>query len=233
MNLTPRSIFLGKNSDGSNFRIAEWDFATLSNIEFTGLMVRLVVLLALSSIVSPILVLIGFLWFNGRFKVGYLIAILTSIFFLTDCYYGWLTTTILSTFCDDAVFNILIGLNIMSLIISTILFLFSGAIYSLIADPIDDEDYEHLSEEEQKQINDNVEGKKLLFVIILLFICSLLFFVGTNTTIKHHGWLNTKTSSVEKTDNRIMEQKRREVGDFKTKQDRDKHFDDLQRKWGN
>lgn len=218
MNITPKSVFTGKGGDGNKITMMEWDFNTWAGFEVANNIVMLIFLLALSSIASPILLCIAIYNFSGRNKLQYLIGMIVSGYFLYDCSHGWIVLCGINIVFDESTINYLVGLNIASLILFSIFLLVGGMLYNFIEDTFTE-----------------LLDRWCVFLGIVLVIGILSVMITVNQKESHKGWINANIHEITESDKQEMrEQKEREEkGDFESKEARDKHFEDLQRRYGN
>lgn len=237
MNITPISILKGRNSDGSSFRVAQWDFNTISNMETTGLLVGLVVGLIASSVIAPIILLVSLLNFNGRLNLGFILSAIISGYFLIDCNNGWITLSALNIFFSETTINFLVAMNTATLLLNLILIVFGGAIYSAITVPVKDInelDAKYLNESELNNINQALNKRWLVFGVVVFMVAVFGFAIGKSTTSKHSGWVETVLVDADAKQREQEEQdKLDEVGSYGSKEERDAHFDRLEKEWGN
>lgn len=131
MNIFPKNVFNGQNSDGSTFTMREWDFGTLATLQGFGFIIALIFMFVLCSIASPILVVMTLIAFNGKPQINNLLGIGISTYFLIDCYHNWLGASAIYIFCDDAQMRFIIAINIIALIIHLLLLLGSSIIHKM------------------------------------------------------------------------------------------------------
>lgn len=127
MNFTPKNVFEGENSDGTTFTMAEWDFNTLANLQIGSLFLMLIAGSLLSTIISPILLIMCVLTITGRVKVINIMGIVIGIYFLIDYKNDWLCFGILKMFLEPSQLKIVFAMNVASLG-THILFLVFGKI---------------------------------------------------------------------------------------------------------
>lgn len=131
MNITPRSIFKTKGADGSITTTQEWDFATASNLEVTGMLGILVVCLLLCSIASPILLIFCIYNFTGRIIVPHILGLIIGAYFLYDCYSGWLGLSVLNLCFEESTINLLVAINVIAVLTHAIFLLFGWEIFKI------------------------------------------------------------------------------------------------------
>src|ERR1035438_6864861 len=116
MNITPRSIIKGTNSDGTSYTMEDWDYSTLANLQSVGLFFMLIGAAIFSSIAGPITLVVCILTMNGRVKLANIFGILATAYFLIDASNCWIMSQLIHFFCDNTQFKILIGINLACLI---------------------------------------------------------------------------------------------------------------------
>lgn len=181
MNITPKSIFKGTNSDGSNFRMEEWDFSTLAQIELVSFIVTMLMVIVLSAFIPITLLVLTVVFFNGRFALANIVGLIGGIYFLYDCSHGWLTLLTLSMFFEESTISLLYGLNLGAVIGHIIIILFGGTLFNCV--------------------NQN----KTNFGVIISFALIVVLFIGIGTHNK--GWVDANLHpKVAEVDNRSYEQ---------------------------
>jgi len=121
MELTPRSIFKGKNSDGSTFRAEEWDYGSLATFEVAAMFPSLIVASFFCSIISPIMAIFNLFTFNGGIKLGSIISVICSSLFLLDASNKSLITILHGWFISEGTMKFLVAINIVSLTVHLVL----------------------------------------------------------------------------------------------------------------
>lgn len=182
MNFRPEKVFLGKNPDGSNLRIEEWDYDTRATLELPGNFMHFFAGVLFIQIISPLLLIACILNFNGRGNLLNFIGIVLGGYFLYDAYNGWLVTAFLNILLSEQIFNILIYLNAVAVVLHILLLLFSGLIYTII-----------------NKLYDTEDKCEFAFSLMLLIIAFIVY-VSTDTIIMSHpGWVNKNIQeSIEK-----------------------------------
>jgi hypothetical protein len=132
MRFRPEKIFIGKNADGSSFRIEQWDYDTRAGFELIGNFMSLFAAVIFVQIISPVLLVMCVLNFNGRANILNIIGIALGGYFLYDAYHGWLVTNFLHILLSESIINILVYLNAVSVVLHALLLLFSSVIYNTI-----------------------------------------------------------------------------------------------------
>jgi hypothetical protein len=209
MILTPKNTFKGRNSDGSTFRIQEWDFATLSSLELGGFLVMFIFCMAFISIISPLVTILAILAFSGRFNFMYIVSILFGGYFIYDCLHGWMGVLCLSFFASESTIGFFIKLNIASVIVSSVLMIFGGAIASF--------------------------RNTFFFYLFIGLLVMGSFMIGGKVVSKEKGWVkkNIDYVSPEEKEEARQDSLKRALGGFKSQNERDAHFREMERKWGN
>jgi hypothetical protein len=238
MNITPKNILRGRNSDGSTFTIEEWDFATLANLQFASLFVMLIFLMAIASIASPILAVLAIISFSGKFNLMNLLSIIFGVYFIYDCSQGWMSVLALSLFAKESVINFILQLNIVSIIISSFLLIFGGLIRYLIVRPVEKYDvsvFNSLPVGEQRRAIDQFQSNKTWFNGILALLIIITFKISSVFIPKESGWVkrNYEYVSPEEKEEARQDSIKKSLGDFKTKEERDAYFDKMERRYGN
>ncbi len=129
LNITPKNVFKGTNSDGTKFTINEWDFGTLANLNIASLFVTFIGCVFLCSIAPFIFFIICVFTINGRPQILNILGILFSAYFLIDCYKGWIGTLTLNIVCDESQMKFMIGLNVACLITHLIFLFLTKTLY--------------------------------------------------------------------------------------------------------
>ncbi len=187
MELTPKNIFKGKNSDGSTFRVEEWDYFTLANLEMIGWICTLIAIALVGAFISPILMILCLFNFTGRAKLLHLIGIIISAYFLYDCYSGWLGLAILRIFLEDTTLNIIVAINCAALLCHTVILFFGIIIYNEAA---------------------KLKNAFLLPILVVLVIGFIGLSYGFSITKKHKNWAtkNSRSDEEPKVETRSFEQ---------------------------
>jgi len=196
----PKNVFKGVNSDGTTFRVEEWDYGDLATLEVIPAIFMCIFAFAMASIAAPILtiLLLVYVGLEGRFR--YLFTALLSGYVLYDFYHGWLC--LISTnfiFSDKYVSYIMIA-NAITFGVSMLMFVFHNMIYSFTYEPVSgytEEQYNRLSNGEKSRINDKIQKRleKVAYIIWIVIILSL----GTSMYIDYanKGWVSRNTEISE------------------------------------
>jgi hypothetical protein len=238
MNITPKNIYKGRNSDGSTFRVEEWDFATLSNMELGSFVITFIVCMALVSIISPILAILGVLAFSGRFNLMYVLSIIFGAYFWYDCLHGWMGVLCLSFFASESTINLFLRLNIVSIVVSSVLLIFGKAIANVVTDPITkygEDGYLLLSSNEQQAAEDSVNRNKVFFYLFIALVIVGSFVISSKFVPKQKGWVkqNVEYVSPQEKEEARQDSLKKALGGFNSQNERDAHFKEMERKWGN
>lgn len=118
MQITPKHIFRGRTSDGKSFRAEEWDFATLSNMEFSGMLVIFFILLVFEAFAAPFIVLMTTM-FGVRNSLLNFFAMCFGFYFLVDVSSGWIVLTALNTVFEEKTIDIIYMANVTSVCFAT------------------------------------------------------------------------------------------------------------------
>lgn len=173
MNFRPEKLFLGKNQDGSNLRIEEWNYDTRAGYELIGSFYHIFAMVIFVEIISPLILIKSIDTFNGRATIFNVIGLLLGSYFLYDAYHGWLVTNFLNIFLSEKVINVLIYLNTVSVVLHAVFLLFSTIIYNTI-------NYIFTSEEKCKQA----------FLSIIVSIGLVVTLLMYTLLTSNPGWIN-------------------------------------------
>lgn len=217
MNFSPKSVFTGKGSNGENITFFEWDFATWAGFAFVSNIFYLLVALLLSAVASPILLVFAIVYFDGRNKLLYLIGIIVSSYFLYDCSHGWLVLSGINVLFSESTINFLVGTNVAALILFSVFFVIGGTLNNFIED-----------------LTPTIQGRWMVFIIFLSLIILPSVIVTMSNKSDNKGWImtNLKSESEGAKKERLEQERLDEIGDFESKEARDKHFDELEKRWG-
>jgi hypothetical protein len=171
MNFLPKNTFVGTNSDGSSYRVHEWNYFDLLRIDLMGGMFLLILSIIFGAVISPIMIIMCILSYNGVFKIGYILCIIISSMFLYDCYSGWLATITLSFFFSESIMNFLVMLNIASIALSVFFTLFGRTFFKFL-------------------LSKNNVGAGQGFFLIIGLIMFFSYLYSYSITDKNPGWLN-------------------------------------------
>jgi hypothetical protein len=218
MNYTPRTVFTGTGTDGNKITMMQWDFNTWAQMQAFTHIYYLLIGLLISAILPPILLAFAIYYFDGRNKGLYIIGIILSSYFLYDCSHGWIVLCAINLFFDESTINYLVGLNVASLLLFCIFLIGGVRLNNFIEDNFTD-----------------LLDRWCIFLGIIIIIGGLSTAITVGEKNRQKGWVmtNIKTESESGKKDRIERERREEIGDFESKEARDKHFDELQRRYGN
>ena len=129
---TPKSVFRGVNSDGTKYKMEEWEPGSISGGDTDGAVgyfVGACLALIAVSVISPIALLIALIMFKGRIMIANIIGIVVGFYFLYDNSHGWICTRLLKVTLRDRVdsvdetCNMLVSLTIASIVCHIIMFI--------------------------------------------------------------------------------------------------------------
>lgn len=218
MSYAPRSVFTGTGLNGKSFTIYEWDFKTYAQMQMTINLVTLVVFLTICPFVAPLMLIKAIYKYSGVSKLMYIVGMLISGYVWYDFTHGWLMLSAVNIMLDESTITFLLGLNKAVFVIFGI-FLFLGQnLYAFV----------------ERSIGEQV-GRWALFLAIIGVIG---VFVVTSTTASSKystGWIMKTLQAESESDrqDRLDQEQRDRLGDFNSEQERTKHFDDMQRRYGN
>ena len=173
MNFRPEKVFLGKHADGSNLRIEEWDYDSRAGYELAGSFMSIFAGVLFVQIISPFLLVLTILGFNGRANILNIIGLVLGSYFLYDAYNGWLVTAFLNILLSEGIFNILVKLNAIAVVLHLILLVFSNLIFNIINKTYDTED-----------------KCKRAFLSIILIVGFVVFIFTDYVLTTHPGWVD-------------------------------------------
>ena len=202
MNLTPKSVFTGKGSNGEDVTMFEWDFNTWAGFELINSLGYLFVGLILSAIASPLLLILCIVNYNGRHKPLYVIGMLISAYFMYDCNHGWLVVQVVNFFFSESIITLLLGINVASMVLFSIFLLIGVRLNNFIED-----------------FTPTVEGRWKAFIIFILAIT--IVSVMSVTASKNKGWVmtNIKTESESAKQERLEREELQRLGGFESKEE--------------
>jgi hypothetical protein len=112
--LIPRSIFKGKNSDGTSFTVNEWAPNSIGNApDMTGCTV-IIAGCFLTAIIAPITFLSSL--FLNLHRSANLIGALFGIYFIVDCYKNWLVFLGIQIFVSNETTTLLMHLTAVGIV---------------------------------------------------------------------------------------------------------------------
>jgi hypothetical protein len=215
MNLSPKSVFTGKDSNGQKITMFEWDFGTWAGFELLASLPYLFIGLLLSAISSPLLLILCIANYNGRAKVLYVVGLIMSGYFLYDCNHGWLVLTGINLILSESTITFLLGLNVASIILFGIFLLIGVRLHNFIED-----------------LTSSIEARWLIF-ICLVGVVGVTSVIGTYST-KKKGWVmtNITTESESAKKERLEYERLQDLGGFNSKEEQDKYWEEIDRQTG-
>lgn len=231
MEFTPKNIFIGRTSTGTSFTIREWDFKTLATLESLGFIIQFLLLIALGSVIAPILTLLTIVGFRVGFRFSYIVSLLFGGYMLFDVYNGWVMLSTLGFFFEERTIYGLVLANGVAIFLTLIMLIFGGIIGRFILHPLsghDEDSYELLSIGEKKRLDREVGRRKVFFFFIMFFMFFIGLVIVRNTIHFDKGWVKAKTH-IENVGERPIE----ETLTPEQNRLREKRFDELERKYGN
>lgn len=191
MNYTPKKILKGKTSSGETFTIREWTFEELGTLEALVFFALLIAGLVVGSVAAPILTLLAVIGFTGRFQFIQLLAILTGVYFLMDCYYGLIALAALKIFFEESTIDLLLMFNGGSVVVSTILMFFGSSISNWITKPInhyDETTYDALPQATKNDYEREIDSRKTKFIILMALLFFMSSVVVDSVIERDKGW---------------------------------------------
>jgi hypothetical protein len=111
--LIPRSIFKGKNSDGTSFTANEWAPDSIGNLPTGGGITTFGLIILFMVLISPITLLMSL---SSSNKFINLLGAVVGSYFLIDCYNHWLVFTMTMVLMTNEIMVFFLMLNIASVI---------------------------------------------------------------------------------------------------------------------
>ena len=176
MRFTPKNTFVGKNADGSTFRVQEWNYFDLAGVDLIGSAFIGIISILVGAFIGPILVLLTILKFDGVIRLGHFLAIGICSLVLYDFNHAWIGTCVFYLFLNENQIDYLVILNIISLVLIIFLTVFGTLLHRLI-----------------NSIGDSYKSCKLLFISVLLIIIAITYLNSRNFLDRNSGWLSKKT----------------------------------------
>jgi hypothetical protein len=215
MNLSPKSVFTGKGSNGEDVTMFEWDFNTWAGFEVLSQLSYLVVGLLLSAISSPLLLILCIVNYNGRSKVLYVVGMIISAYFIYDCNHGWLVMQTVNFMLGEGILSFLFGLNVATIILFGIFLLIGVRLHNFIED-----------------LTPSVETRWVIFTTLVIIIAVTTVLITVSSKPKGWAKVNIDTESPSAKQERIEYERVQDLGGFKTKEEQDKYWDDLEKRCG-
>ena len=196
----PKNVFKGVNSDGSTFRVEEWDYGDLATLELIPAIITFIVCLAVASFAAPILafLLLAYVGVDARFR--YVFTALLSGYVLYDFSHGWLCLTATSFFLSDKYVSYLMIANLMTFVISIFMFVLHPFLRSYVYEPAShytEAEYERLTNREKSNIMEQITKNVTNIFYVVLVILVITFLVGKYIDKENDGWVKRNTEIVE------------------------------------
>jgi len=124
---TPKSIFKGKRADGSNYKVAEWEFGSIGSLtnenDGAGLcfIIGLCLFLLTLSITTPLLLLYCIFTYNGKIQKASVFAIISASYFLFDLHKKWVVYIMNNIAFKPETLKMLTAITIASLVCHIVL----------------------------------------------------------------------------------------------------------------
>lgn len=97
----PKSVFRGKNADGTKFTISEWEYNSIQGIgEDINLIGNFVGAFFVIMIATPLIFVISMLTYKGKVATKHLIGLVTGVYVLIDGSNDWLMSKITAIVLD-------------------------------------------------------------------------------------------------------------------------------------
>ena len=135
MDLIPKSIFKGKDSNGTTFKVNEWNPDSVGNLDMSPMLPMICFWCCFMAIASPIMLLLSLIYYRGLPQVSSIVGIVVGSIFLCACYYTWLPFLFLMIFVPNNYMDIIIIATIATMIGNALLLipsLFLGGRLKLI-----------------------------------------------------------------------------------------------------
>jgi hypothetical protein len=115
MDLIPKSIFKGKDSDGTTFKVNEWNPDSVGNLDMGPLLPMIFFWCCFMAIASPIMLLLSLIYYRGLPQASSIVGIVVGGIFLCACYYTWLPFLFLMIFVPNEYMDIMIIVTIATM----------------------------------------------------------------------------------------------------------------------
>lgn len=115
MDLIPKSIFKGTNSDGTTFKVNEWSPDSVGNLDMSPLLPMIFFWCCFMAIASPIMLLLSLIYYRGLPQLSSIVGIVVGGIFLCACYYTWLPFLFLMIFVPNEYMDIMIIVTIATM----------------------------------------------------------------------------------------------------------------------
>ena len=178
MDFRPKEILFGTNSDGTKFRIENWNYDAFAGVDLARGLVNLCWLIFLGFLISPYFLLITLMVYCGRFNYLNILGAIIGTYMLYDAYNGWLFTTGMHIFFNEKWMNYIIYLNVISVVLHVFLILFGVSTHKLIVASIKSE-----------------EKRTEAFLILLVIIGSICVLITSSILTTSKGWMENKINA--------------------------------------
>jgi len=194
----PKNVFKGVNGDGTSFRVEEWDYGDLAQIEFFHAFFMFIICLAVASIAAPILTLLLLLYVGIDARFRYVFTALLSGYVLYDFYHGWLCLSAIQFFLSDKNIGYLMIANLMAFVVSVLMFVLHPLLKSYAYEPVSvytEDEYNKLKNGEKLSIQNQIQKNVQNIFIGVLILCMMTFLVGSYIDKNNEGWVKRNIHS--------------------------------------
>ena len=201
LDIFPKNIFKGTNSDGTTFRVEEWDYGTLAQIEFVESFFLLVAGIFIAAFIGPIYCVVALLHQNKFRNPFHIVIMLLCGYFVYDAAHGWIGLAALNLFLSEEAINWLIGINIASFITSFLLLIWGPNFYMWTierGDPFS-EDINKLSESQQYEISRSAAKRSLVYFIAVIALFTITITCMVSFGSNNKGWVAKHLDTKEET----------------------------------
>lgn len=178
MDFRPKEILFGTNSDGTKFRIENWNYDSLAGVDLARGLVNLWWLIFLAFLISPYFLVITLIVYCGRLNYLNIIGAAIGCYMLYDAYNGWIFTTGLHIFFNEKWMNYIIYLNVISVVLHVFLTLFGATTHKIIVASIKTE-----------------EKRTKAFLILLAIIGGVCILITSSILTTNKGWMEKKINA--------------------------------------
>jgi hypothetical protein len=119
----PKSVFTGKNEDGSKFSMFEYDYGSYTNLTIFNSFYGIFIFAILGSMVSPLVYLFGVLTYRASFSFLFLVTFIVSGYAAYDIWNDWLLFKCLAIFFPNYFLLFLFKINFAVSVSSLVLLL--------------------------------------------------------------------------------------------------------------
>lgn len=170
----PKSVFTGKNADGSKFSMFEYDYGSYTNLTLLNSLYGIFIVAIVGSMVSPLLYFFGVLTYRAKFNFLFLITFIVSSYAAYDMWHDWILFKFLVVFFPHWYIAFLFKINFAVSISSLALMLTPTIIRAF------DSFY------------------------VYIFVLGISFFIGYNTAAGYHNdkpdWVKLNTVRISEID---------------------------------